>query len=103
MCCNNTNFHVKDDKNNLDISKNELTRTQPDRKNTACIMDGVVANGKMLPVKNKGIIEKHMKDNSLRINTSIKNVSIEQNERIKRLNEISNRSKILILKVKMLS
>ena len=98
MCCNHRNFQSQN-LNNLDISKNEFTGTQAERKNTISDMDLILAKNKVIPAKNKGIIEKHMKDNSFRIKTKTKNVAIEYNERIKKLKEISNQSKILILKV----
>ncbi len=99
MCCNNRNYQVKSDKNNLDLSKNDSVDDYPARKNTVTEMEVMISTDKIKIANKKGIIEKHMKDNSFRINTSTKNETVKLDKRIQKLIEITNKSKILILKV----
>jgi hypothetical protein len=99
MCCQNNNYVIKNNENDLDLFKREVSQNKHERKRTISDLPENEKIEKVKNIRNKEIIDKHMKDSSFKINSSVSKLELQ--ERVKKLEAITNTgtSKNLSLKV----
>ena len=86
---------MKNNENDLELFKKEVTKSKDGRRRKVTDIEEEDENQKYK--RNKEMLEKHMKDNSFKMNSST--TRIELAERITKLNEIKKKSQLLTLKV----
>jgi hypothetical protein len=100
MCCQN-NYVVKNSENDLDLYKKDMAKSKANRKQKMTDYEDDEENSKFK--RNKEILDRHMKDSSMKLNSSV--ARIESHERIQKLAALvtNKNSSILYLKVSYFS
>ena len=99
MCCKNNSLVIKGSEDNLEDNNNrDYNKTKTDRKRfIKSEVDTEDDKGKYR--KKNDMLDKHIRDNSFKLNTSLSRVELF--ERKSKLTDIVNASNILCLKVKL--
>lgn len=99
MCCQN-NYTVKSSETDLDLYKRDLTNTRQNRLNKLTQVEEEQEEEIIKNKRNKEFLDKHIKDNSSKLN-SFTTSRLEMQEKINKLSEIvlNKLSPILSLRV----
>lgn len=94
MCCKNSNLVVRSSENDLELFKKDITRSKAG--NSKAIHQDT-DDEKYKYKRNKEILDKHVRDNSFKLNSSTS--KLDYTKRIAELSEAVKKSDLLSLKV----